>query len=119
MAQSVRHLTLAQVTTLWSVSSGPTSGSVLTAQSREPASDSVSPSLMFSESQVSSFSLCSTYSSKIFQKEYGAPFSHGQMTIGSPKSPSQKERNRVFQWLPWSQLLVMKLLMPINQADLS
>ena len=38
-------LTSAQVMISWSVSSSPTSGSVLTAQSLEPAWDSVSPSL--------------------------------------------------------------------------
>ena len=45
MAQSVKHPTLAQVMISWSVSSRPASGSVLTAQSLEPAVDSVSPSL--------------------------------------------------------------------------
>ena len=45
VAQLVRHLTSAQVMILQSVSSSPVSGSVLTAQSLEPASDSVSPSL--------------------------------------------------------------------------
>ena len=45
MAQSVKRQTLARVTISWSVSSSPASGSVLTAQSLEPASDSVSPSL--------------------------------------------------------------------------
>ena len=44
-AQSVERPTLAQVMISRSVSSSPTSGSVLTAQSLEPASDSVSPSL--------------------------------------------------------------------------
>ena len=44
MAQSVEHLTSAQVMISQSVSSSPASGSVLTAQSLEPASDSVSPS---------------------------------------------------------------------------
>ena len=44
VAQSVEHLTSAQVTISQSVSSSPASGSVLTAQSLEPASDSVSPS---------------------------------------------------------------------------
>ena len=47
MAQSVEHLTLAQVMISWSVSSS-TSGSVMTAQSLEPVSDSVSPSLSVS-----------------------------------------------------------------------
>ena len=45
MAQSVKRLTSAQVKISWSVSSSPTSGSVLTAQSLDSASDSVSPSL--------------------------------------------------------------------------
>ena len=45
MAQSVERPTLAQVTISRFVSSSPTSGSVSTAQSLEPASDSVSPSL--------------------------------------------------------------------------
>ena len=42
MAQSVKHLTLAQVTISWFVSLSPVLGSVLTAQSLEPASISVS-----------------------------------------------------------------------------
>ena len=45
VAQSVGHLTSAQVMISQSVSSSPASGSVLTAQSLEPASDSVSSSL--------------------------------------------------------------------------
>ena len=45
MAQSVKHLTLAQVMISWLRSLSPMLGSVLTAQSLEPASDSVSPSL--------------------------------------------------------------------------
>ena len=45
MAQSVKHLTSAQVTISRFVSSSPASGSALTAQSLEPASDSVPPSL--------------------------------------------------------------------------
>ena len=44
VAQLVEYLTSAQVMISWFTSSGPTSGSVLTAQSLEPASDSVSPS---------------------------------------------------------------------------
>ena len=57
MAQSVKHPTLAQVTISWFVSSSPVSDSVLTAQSLEPASDSVSPSLCALPSLVLSFSL--------------------------------------------------------------
>ena len=45
MAQLVERPTSAQVMMSWSVSLGPMLGSVLTAQSLEPASDSVSPSL--------------------------------------------------------------------------
>ena len=45
VAKSVEHPTSAQVMISWSMSSSPVSGSVLTAQSPEPASDSVSPSL--------------------------------------------------------------------------
>ena len=45
VAQSVKHLTSAQVMISQFMSSSPTMGSVLTAQSLEPASDSVSPSL--------------------------------------------------------------------------
>ena len=45
MAQLAEHLTLAQVVISRSVSLSPASGSVLTAQSLEPVSDSVSPSL--------------------------------------------------------------------------
>ena len=44
-AQSVKHLTSAQVMISWLVSSSPASGSVLTVQSLEAASDSVSLSL--------------------------------------------------------------------------
>ena len=44
LVQSVKHSTLAQVMISQSVSSSPVLGSVLTAQSLEPASDSVSPS---------------------------------------------------------------------------
>ena len=45
MAQSVKHPTSAQVMISRSVGSSPTLGSVLTAQSLEPVSDSVSPAL--------------------------------------------------------------------------
>ena len=45
VAQSVERLASAQVMISRSVSSSPVSGSVLTAQSLEPASDSGSPSL--------------------------------------------------------------------------
>ena len=44
VAQSVKRPTSAQVMISWTVSSSPALGSVLTAQSLEPAWDSVSPS---------------------------------------------------------------------------
>ena len=45
VAQSVEHLTLAPVMILQFVGLSPASGSALIAQSLDPASDSVSPSL--------------------------------------------------------------------------
>ena len=60
VAQSVKRPTLAQVMILWSVSSSPASGSVLTAQSLEPVLDSVSPSL----SDPPLFMLCLSLSQK-------------------------------------------------------
>ena len=45
MAQSVKRLTLTQVMISWFMSLSPASASVPTAQSLEPALDSVSPSL--------------------------------------------------------------------------
>ena len=52
VAQSVERPTSARVMISRFVSSSPTSGSVLTAQSLEPASDSVSPSLSDRKSVV-------------------------------------------------------------------
>ena len=54
MAESVKRPTSAQAMISQFVGSSPTSGSVLTAQSLEPASDSVSPSL----SVLPPFTLC-------------------------------------------------------------
>ena len=48
VAQLVRHPTLAQAMISWFMSSSPALSSVLTTQSLEPASDSVSPSLSLS-----------------------------------------------------------------------
>ena len=57
VAQSVKHPTSAQVMISWSMGLSPTSGSVLTAQSLEPALDSVSPSLSASPSIALGLSL--------------------------------------------------------------
>ena len=67
VAQSVKALTSAQVMILWFMGSSPTSGSVLTAQSLELASDSVSPSL--SASLASSLSLSKINIKKNFNKK--------------------------------------------------
>ena len=64
VAQSVKPLTLAQVMISWSVSLSPELGSVLTAQSLEPASDTVSPYL----SAPPLFTLCLCLSLSLFQK---------------------------------------------------
>ena len=58
VAQSVEHPTSAQVTIPQFVGSSPVSGSVLTARSLEPASDSVSPSLSLPLPRSCSISLC-------------------------------------------------------------
>ena len=57
VAQSVKRPTLAQVMTSRFVSSSPALGSVLTAQSLEPASDSVSLSLCASPVHALSLSV--------------------------------------------------------------
>ena len=58
VAQSVKRPTSAQVTISRSVSSSPASGSLLMAQSLEPASDSVSPSLSAPPPFMLCLSLC-------------------------------------------------------------
>ena len=57
MAQSVRRPTSAQGMISWFVGSSPTSGSVLTAQSLEPASDSAPPPHLLARSLSLTFSL--------------------------------------------------------------
>ena len=57
VAQSVGRPTSAQVMISWFVGLSPASGSVLTAQSLEPASDSASPSLSASPPLVLCLSL--------------------------------------------------------------
>ena len=57
VAQSVKRPTSAQVMISWFVSSSPLLGSVLTAQSLEPVSDSVSPLLSAPPLFVLCFSL--------------------------------------------------------------
>ena len=57
MAQLVKPLTSAQVMISWLKRLSPSSGSVLTAQSLEPASDFVSPSLCPSLANAMSLSV--------------------------------------------------------------
>ena len=57
MVQSVKCLTSAQVIISWFTSSSPVSGSMLTAQTLEPALDSVSPYLSVPPLLVLSLSL--------------------------------------------------------------
>ena len=61
MAQLVKRPTSAQVVISWFMGSSPASGSVLAAQSLEPASDSVSPSLSAPPSLILSLSLKNKY----------------------------------------------------------
>ena len=66
VAQSVKCPTLAQVMISWLVGSGHASGFVLTAQSLELASDSVSPSLSAPYPPCSTLSLSRINIKKIF-----------------------------------------------------
>ena len=64
VAQSVKCSTSAQVMISWSVGLTPTSGSVLTPQSLDPISDSVSPSI----SAPPPFALCLSVSLSLKNK---------------------------------------------------
>ena len=82
MAHSVKHLTWAQVMMLqfWGLS--PMSGSVLTAQSLEPAWDSVSPSLsapslLILHLSLSKINKCSNKKKFFFKEEHFAFLEQG------------------------------------------
>ena len=66
VAQAIKRPTSAQVMISRSVSSSPMSGSVLTSQSLEPVSDSVSPSLY--PSPTHTLSVCLSVSLSLSQK---------------------------------------------------
>ena len=70
MAQLVKCSSLAQVMTSWSVSLSPMSGSVLTAQSLEPASYSVSPSLSAPSQLAFCLSLFLSLKNKLTLKKF-------------------------------------------------
>ena len=64
VAQWVQHPTSAQVTISWFVGSSPALGLVLTAQSLEPASDSVSLSVSLCPSSAHALSLSFSFKNK-------------------------------------------------------
>ena len=68
VVQSIEHPTLAQVMISWFVGSSPASGSVLPAQSLEPASDSVSSSLSLCPSPIYALSLKNLSNFDVYQK---------------------------------------------------
>ena len=76
VAQSVERLTLAQVMITLLVGSSPASGWVLTAQSLEPALDSVSPSLFAPPLPA----LCLSLSLKN-ERTYGAPGWRSRLSV--------------------------------------
>ena len=65
MAQSVKRLTSAQVIISQFMGLSPAMGSVLTAQSLEPASESVSPSLSAPPQLIPSVSLSLSHSRSV------------------------------------------------------
>ena len=82
MVQWVERPTLAQVMILWFVGLSPAWGSVLTAQSLEPASDSVSPSLTLFLPHLHSVSLSLSIINKYKKKQLLSTSSAYLMTIG-------------------------------------
>ena len=83
MAQSVERPTSAQVMISWLVSSSPASGSMQTAQSPEPALDSMSPSLSAPPPLVRLLSLSfSKINKPFFEKSLrGAPGWHSRLSV--------------------------------------
>ena len=73
VASSIKLLTVAEVVISRLLSSSPTSGSVLTARSRKPASDSVSPSLCSSPPHALSLSLKNKSTLKKIKKKKRIP----------------------------------------------
>ena len=71
VSRVIERLILAQVMISWFVSSSPTSGSVLTARSLGPASDSVSPCLSLCPSPAHTLSLSLSKMNKHWGEEGG------------------------------------------------
>ena len=111
MAQLVKRLTMAQVTISPFVSSRPASGCVLTAQSLEPASDSVSPSLFAPTPLVLCLSLSLSKMNKHFLKnlqsvQYGVVSklqweNHTVQTILCGAMPSEEENQTPLRNISW------------------
>ena len=90
MAQSVKHPTSARVVVSRFVSPSPASGSVLTAQSLEPASDSVCVSLSLPLPRLHSVSLPLKNRQtlkKLKKKKKAASLPGGPEAVRPPKSP--------------------------------
>ena len=101
MAQLVKHLTSAQVMISGSVGLSPMSGSVLTAQSLEPASGSVSPSLSSPPSLLFSLSKINKYLKiKERERERERESERGRDKEGE-RIPSRESTLSV-----WSQMLM-------------
>ena len=107
MAQSVKHLTLAQVMISCFVSSSPVLGSVLTAQNLEPASDSVSPSLCPSPAHALSLSV-SKIKKNIFKKLKKKKKKKKSATPGDWLDPGAKQGDSVMR--------VMKRPLPVTAS---
>ena len=90
MAQSVKHLTSAQVMISQLVSLSLTSGSVLTAQNLEPASDSESPSL----SALPLFTLYQKYINTKLKKKRNLSFIQEAGHLGARQTLVQKPTSR-------------------------
>ncbi|VFV32339.1 carcinoembryonic antigen-related cell adhesion [Lynx pardinus] len=131
--QSVNPPTSTQVTISRVVSSSPTSGSVLTAQSLEPASDSVSPSLsapplLALYLNVGSFPVCTTQMQRWDRPRLSVSVqSHSRVPTASQRSLGQSFSNGVGRrpYCPASNHKPMpktpcwRLLHPLNQSFLT
>ena len=100
VAQSVRHPTSAQVMISRFVGSSPALGSVLTARSLEPASNSVTPSLSLPLSRWHSVSLSkiNEHLKNCFQEKQKIRFIFAKSTINEGNG---KEQTRGNEWIPF------------------
>ena len=92
VAQSVKRPTSAQVMISQFVSSSPESGSVLTAQSLEPVSDSVSPSLSAPPPLMLCLSFC--LKNKNIKKKFLIFFFNVYLFLGQRETEHERGRGR-------------------------